>query len=137
MRPFLLIVPIVSLLAFPACASHSPNAPDTPIDVSLVLAPGETKGIENTNAALRFDGVVNDSRCPGDAICITGGDAIVKVRVILADGPDATYELHTGNLQPAHHENLTIALADLSPYPFGSLPPIQPGDYRVKVRITR
>jgi hypothetical protein len=137
LRPVLRLVLFASLLSLPACASNAPAAPDGPLDVSLVLAPGETKGVVNTNLAVRFDRVLNDSRCPGDAICITGGDAIVQIRAIVANGPDASYDLHTGNLEPARHSNVTIALAELSPYPFSSLGPIKPGDYRATLRITR
>ena len=116
------------------CAS--PATPDGPVDVSIVLAPGETKSVAGTGLALRFDGVLNDSRCPGDAICITGGDAIVKIGVQESGAPEAAYELHTGNLQPARHNGLTIALADLSPYPFASRP-FPPSDYRATLRVTR
>src|SRR4051812_45376215 len=107
MRPRLLLLPIVSLLTFSACSSDALNAPDGPIDVSLVLAPGETKGVVNTNVALRLGGVLNDSRCPGEAICITGGAAMVQVRVIVAKGRDGGHQLHPGTPRPARHNNLT------------------------------
>ena len=114
----------------------SPASPDGPVDASIVLAPGETKTVAGAAVALRFDGVLNDSRCPGDAICITGGDAIVKISVLENGGSEAAYELHTGNLQPARHNGLTIALAELSPYPFASRP-FPPSDYRATLRVTR
>ena len=46
------------------------------------------------------------------------------------------YPLHTGDMKPVTHEDLTIALVELSPYPFSSRP-IQPGDYRATLRVTR
>src|SRR4051812_45772437 len=136
MRWLRLLIPFLCVISLTACTSDRPGSPDNPIDVSVVLAPGETRAIAGASFRLQFDTVVGDSRCPGDAICITGGDAIVRVRV-LADGVDASYDLHTGTMQPARHGSVTIALTELSPYPFSSLGPIKPEDYRVTLRITR
>ena len=80
--------------------------------------------------------MAGDSRCPGDATCITAGDAIVRVDVLPKSGSPRTIELHTGNMQPVRDGDLTIALENLSPYPFNTRP-IQPGDYRATLRITR
>ena len=48
---------------------------------------------------LRFNGVSGDSRCPADAFCIQGGDAIVRVTVVDA-GQSREVELHTGDMRP-------------------------------------
>ena len=80
-------------------------------------------------------GVADDLRCPADAICITGGNAIVHVAVV-SGGTEAGYELHTGTMLPVRHGDVTIALVDLQPYPFSAWP-IDPGDYRATLRITR
>ena len=45
---------------------------------------------------MRFLEVVGDSRCPGDALCITGGDAIVR---IVAEG--TFYEPLAGQTETA------------------------------------
>jgi len=92
--------------------------------------------IEEASAVVRFNRVTGDSRCPGDAICIQGGDAIVSVTVSSTDG-SRDHELHTGTMAPVRHDDLTVSLVQLMPYPFGSLPPIQPDDYRVTLRVTR
>jgi hypothetical protein len=104
------------------------------VDQRVVLAPGGTTTVPG--AAVRFEGVSNDSRCPGDAICVWGGDAIVRV-VVSSSGSASTYELHTFDLKPVQRGDLTISLETLSPYPFASLGPIKPGDYRATLRITR
>jgi hypothetical protein len=103
----------------------------------MVLSPGQTVAIEGADSSLRFQGVIGDSRCPGDAICIQGGDALVRIDVIPSRGSASTYDLHTGSMQPVRHEDLTIELVELNPYPFGSLPPIGPSDYRATLRVTR
>jgi hypothetical protein len=100
------------------------------------LAPGEAMSIERASSAIRFNRVSGDSRCPGDAICITGGSAAVHITVLTNGGSTRDYELHTGDMRPVQHGDLTIALVELSPYPFSSRP-IQPDEYRAIFRVTR
>ena len=118
------------------CVSDPPTAPGRPLDVEIVLGPGDITTIDGTSFRLRFEGVMGDSRCPADAFCIQGGDALVRISVYASRGPLTTYDLHTGNLRPIRHEDLTVALKELSPYPF-SAHPIAPGDYRATIRVTR
>ena len=126
---------VFCLLAATACSDKTPAAP-SPISREVVLAPGQTAAVTEAGIALRFDGVSGDSRCPGDAICIQGGDALVQIAVIPSGGHSRAYALHTGDMRPVSHANLTIALVELSPYPFSSRP-IQPADYRATLRVTR
>lgn len=85
--------------------------------------------------SIRFNGVTGDSRCPADAVCVQGGDAIVNLTAT-SSGGTRELELHTGNMAPVQHDGVTIALVQLSPYPFSS-GPIAPGDYRATLRATR
>ncbi len=128
---------IVVALALSACTGDSPSSPTGPVDLRMVLAPGNTAVVPGANTAVRFDGVFADSRCPGDAICVWAGDATVRFVVLTSGDASASYDLHTVDLKPVRHHDLTIALEALSPYPFASLGPIKPGDYRATVRITR
>jgi hypothetical protein len=84
---------------------------------------------------VRFVGVFGDSRCPADAFCIQGGDAVVRIDVLGVSGASSTYDLHTGDMQPIRHGELTIALENLSPYPFSSRQ-IAPGEYRATLRVS-
>lgn len=129
---FLLLLSTVA-----ACNSTAPDAPTGPVDTQLVLGPGQTSDVANAGIRVRFVGVTGDSRCPGDAICIQGGDAVVRIEVLPASGGPVPYDLHTGDLKPVQHNDLTIALVQLMPYPFASLPPIGPNDYRATIRVTR
>lgn len=124
----------LALLAATGC-SDSVTGPSVELDAQVTLAPGDTVRLTGTVLLLRFDGVEGDSRCPADAICILGGDAVARVTVIAGD-TRRSYDLHTGSLQPAHHDGYTITLVELSPYPF-SARPIAPGEYRLTVRVTR
>lgn len=43
-----------------------------------MLAPGQSVSVDSA-LRRRFVAVIGDSRCRGDALCITGGDAIVRI----------------------------------------------------------
>lgn len=123
------------LLAATACTEKSPAAP-SPVDQRVVLAPGQSAFVSEARLTVQFEGVVGDSRCPADAVCVLGGDAIVRLRVTAAGGSARTHELHTGDMKPVQHDDVTIALVELSPYPF-SARQIQPDEYRATLRISR
>jgi hypothetical protein len=114
----------------------TPSVPTGPVDAQLVLAPGQTSDVPAAGIRIRFERVTGDSRCPADAVCIQGGDAIVRIDVIPVSGAAASYDLHTGSMQPVRHGDLTIALVQLAPYPFSS-GPVAPDDYRATLRVTR
>lgn len=110
------------------------TGPTVSIDQQFTLAPGEQAHLAGTTTFIAFDGVEGDSRCPADALCIQGGDALVKIRVI-EGSRKISYDLHTGDMKPVTHETLTIALVELAPYPFSSST-IKPGDYRATLKVT-
>ena len=126
---------IFCLLTVTACSGKSPATP-SPIAREVVLTPGQAVSVSEAEATFRFDGVSGDSRCPIDAICIQGGDALVQIAVLRARSGAQSYTLHTGDLRPVVHDDLTIALVDLTPYPY-SARQIQPSDYRLTLRISR
>jgi hypothetical protein len=129
MRPLISIVCAVLLTACKA----TPTGPSSPLDREFTLAPGETMSIKETSLLVRFNGVSGDSRCPADAFCIQGGSATVKITAASARST-REYELHTGDMRPVMHEGFTIALTQLSPYPFSSRT-IQPGEYRATLKV--
>lgn len=128
----------MALLLFIAagCVQGSSTAPTGPFDLTVVLAPGQSAAFDEAPLVLRFVGVMGDSRCPADAFCIQGGDALVRIDVTSDRGQLAIYDLHTGSMQPIQHNDVTIALVELSPYPFSSRT-IDPRDYRATLRLTR
>jgi hypothetical protein len=127
---------LLCLLAATAC-DGSPTGPTVSIDTRFTLAPGETASVQGHGVKLRFDGVTGDSRCPGDAVCITGGDAVVKVSAS-GDGGSLSLELHTGDTSRASvtYGSVKVTLVELQPYPFSSRPPIVPGDYRATLLVS-
>ena len=108
--------------------------PTVPLDQEFTLGPGEKASIDGASIDVRFMGVEGDSRCPADAVCIQGGDALVKIDVLTGNHVDS-YALHTGDMKPVVHNDLSIALIQLTPYPFSSRP-TDPADYRATLRVS-
>ena len=133
-EPVRVAVAILCVLAA-ACYTDVRTGPSPSVNRELVLAPGGVASIAEAALTVRFEGVTGDSRCPADAVCIQGGDAIVTI-VVRSDAFTKSYELHTGDMRPVTHEDLVIELVQLAPYPFSSHP-IDPGDYRATLRIRR
>lgn len=131
-----LAIAILCLLAVTAC-DEGVSGPTVSIDQRFTLAPGEVASIASTDVRLQFLRVTGDSRCPADAVCIQGGDAIVEVRAS-GQGAATTLELHTGDgsRASAPYGGLRIELVELQPYPFSSRT-IAEGDYRATLRATR
>lgn len=128
---------LLGCLVAGACGPTSPTASPAPFERQFVLAPGQAMPVPEAAVSVRFVGVTGDSRCPGDALCIQGGDAVVRVDVEPARGARASYDLHTGDMRPARHGDITLEIVELAPYPFSSLPPTRPGDYRLTLRVRR
>jgi hypothetical protein len=119
-----------------ACDEKVPTRPSVPLNQQFALAPGEAARIQDTSLRVQFLRVSGDSRCPADAVCIQGGDALVHIRAI--DGRSSEYELHTGDESRAAvtHAGFRIELINLQPYPFSSRT-IQPDEYRATLRLSR
>lgn len=116
-----------------ACSS-SPTDPS--VATTLTLAPAQSGAAGNLT--LRFIGVIVDSRCPGDAICIAAGDAAVAVQATVR-GASRNVELMVNHPEAkrADVSGYTVEVQELTPYPFASQGPVPPDAYRLKVRVTR
>ena len=135
MRATLLILLLCSPFLGTGCTEKSPVGP-AQLDERFTLAPGEAAAVRGTSLQVTFLSVTGDSRCPADAFCIQGGDAIVHVRA--NDGGSARYELHTGDQSRAAavHAGFRITLEQLAPYPFSSRT-IAPEEYRATLTVSR
>lgn len=102
----------------------------------FTLGRGESAQVEGAGVRLQFVEVTGDSRCPADAVCIQGGDALVHLRVM--NGGTTAYQLHTGDGSRAAvaHQQLRIELVQLQPFPFSSRT-IAPDEYRATFTVTR
>lgn len=129
-----LVVVLCLALAAAAC-DESVTGPTVPLNTEFTLAPGESATIERADLEVRFDRVTGDSRCPIDAVCIQGGSAAVHITAVSTGAP-RQYQLMTGDMKPVRHDDNTIAIVDLTPYPF-STRTIQQDEYRVTLKVTR
>jgi hypothetical protein len=128
------VVLLCCLLAVTAC-DEKVTGPTSRLNSEFTLAPGETVAIEGASLSVRFNRITGDNRCPADALCVLGGSADVSVTAI-SERATRDHVLRTGDMQPVQHDAFTIALVQVSPYPF-SAQTIQPQDYRVTLRVTR
>jgi hypothetical protein len=130
-----LLLVVICLSAAVGC-DESVVGPAVPLDQQFTLGVGETARVAAASMVIEFTGVTGDSRCPADAICIQGGDAVVNVRVF--GGDTVSYELHTGDASrgSVNHGSFRLSLIQLQPYPFSS-GPISPNEYRAAFSVSR
>jgi hypothetical protein len=122
------------LLLMTGC-DDAQTSPTAEVNTEFTLAPGEARRIDGELVTVRFVGVSGDSRCPADAICVLGGSATVEIAVT-SGLSNQSYDLRTGDMQPVVHDGLTIALVQLTPYPF-SARTIAADEYRATLKVTR
>ena len=109
---------LAMLLAVTACMEKNPSSPTVPLNQQFELAPGQSANVQGASIRVSFLRVLGDSRCPADALCIQGGDAIVGIQVEPDGSPAVPPSCTPG--RPVKHGDLTIELVQLSPYPFSS-----------------
>lgn len=113
-----------------SCASSLTQVASGP---DFELEPGKTVQLSGTGVRVTFLEVVNDSRCPVDVVCVTAGDAEVRLSVV-GEGEDRTVSLHVMR-EP---RSITIGavrleLTGLVPSPRSTVT-ISPQDYRATIR---
>jgi hypothetical protein len=122
-----------ALLLLAGCLDNA-TTPSVAIGSEFLLKPSETVSLSGTDAALRFEAVAADSRCPADALCITAGDA-TAVFTLTRQGASTNLSLHTaGEGRRSTVEGFTLTLLRLDPYPHAGRP-VSPADYRASLRV--
>jgi hypothetical protein len=129
----------VSLRAFSAlvvfaavgCSTTPSSTVGVPLGSEFILKPGETARVQSTDLRVTFVQVLNDSRCPGDALCVWAGDAVLALRVGSAD---VELRSNTAPAQPVG--TYTVRVQRVEPYPFTSKI-IAPADYRAVLVVTQ
>ena len=135
MRPLVRAVLAVALgLTLASCRAGT--APTEPLDVRVTVQVGETVAVAGGSFNLRFNAVPQDSRCPGDAMCIAPGYAVVDLTLGIGRREIAVQLTTEPSRARAVVDGMAVELVQLDPYPFlGS--PHQPGDYRLTIRLLR
>jgi len=103
--------------------------------VELTLTVGQEVSVPGSVLRVGFTRVTGDSRCPIDAICVWEGNAAIELALTLGKGPTVPYVVNTA-LEPhaAQAGGFTVTLLEVAPAPT-SQGPIDPGAYRIKVRV--
>lgn len=101
----------------------------------MTLRVGEEKAVPNSVVRLAFGLVVEDSRCPIDAVCVWQGNAMVELGIRAGMGPTQQIRLNT-TLEPRSTvwNGIRITLVELQPAPRAA-EPTKPDAYQVKVRL--
>ena len=128
---------VVLVMSGASCAS-SLAGPTPSQDSEIVLAPGASARLTDTNLIVYFEEVVEDSRCPTGVSCVWEGDAAVRIRI---DNPKVSlsrYTLHTNSqfVREAEQDGVLLRLVDVAPHPLADRK-TQPDDYRVTLSIKR
>jgi hypothetical protein len=90
-----LVILCVLAVSVSACDENNLVGPSVGIEEQFTLAPSDVATVRDTDVAVQFVNVSGDSRCPADAICIQGGDALVNIRAVDRGGSASSYQLHT------------------------------------------
>jgi hypothetical protein len=105
-------------LAALACASQTTAPQLARVNQPVTLAVGESARFPDEGFSLRFTGVVGDSRCPSEVVCVWEGDGAVLIEIAPLAGDARVDTLHTA-IEPKATDVGTrvLSLERLDPYP--------------------
>jgi hypothetical protein len=128
-------------LILAACTSSSTQLPDADFFVgagqNFGLRVGDTAGVVTTTSIVlvRFNAVLDDSRCPEDVECVQAGFATVSLTVQTAlEVTDTTLEVPPDGNVSVEVEEVTVDLIELRP-PAQSGVTIDPLSYVTIMRV--
>jgi hypothetical protein len=136
------VAALVLGLALVAC--HTEQAAAKPLEINLnqvfALKGGQEATINGEDLRLRFDEVLEDSRCPKSVECFWTGQARIALLVEPTGRGETTLELNTNpapglNDQTARLDEFTITMKSLEPYPQTPDGPIALEDYRATLTV--
>lgn len=126
-----------TLLSLGVCGQPRPFDPEIEVqlDEPFPLRMEQAAEVTGTPIRLRFEEVLEDSRCPADVVCVWAGNARIRLIVEAAAEP-AELLLNTG-LEPrsAPAEGYLVSLEGVQPATH-SARTIQPADYIVTLRVS-
>jgi hypothetical protein len=132
------------LLGLALIGCHTEQADAKPLDIKLdqvfTLKGGQEAMINGENLRVRFDQVLEDSRCPKMVECFWTGQARVALLVEPNGRGETTLEFNTNpapdlNNQTARLDEYTITMDALEPYPQTPEQSIELEDYRATLKV--
>lgn len=98
------------------------------------LAHGATATCVCDSFSVKFDRVVEDSRCPSDVDCVWAGRIVIELKVVI-DGVAQTVTLSSiSEEEQVTVGNYVITMGAVTPHPVSTVV-IQPHEYRVDLLI--
>lgn len=129
------LLALVCALCLAGCGKDdSPTAPSA-FPISVTLAPGQQQNAGGL--LLRFNDVIEDSRCPVDVMCVWAGEGTLSVSASTG-GISGHYQMTINN---ADKKRLVVGdyqveLVTLQPYPQTGVTAV-PSAYRATFTITK
>lgn len=112
-------------------------APVQALDQDVSIPVGKSVSVKGTGLVVRFERVLNDSRCPTDAQCVTAGNATVVVTAATGGAAGRRFELHTDEgAREAVQGQFRLTLIGLKPVP-STTRPVRASDYVLTLRVSR
>jgi hypothetical protein len=107
------------------------------LESSFEVKKGEIYRDANSRIFIHLDSVVNDSRCPKDAICVWAGNAEVRfVFSVNIDTVNFVLNTHPSFRSDSLIHGYRIKLITLEPYP-ESVGGIKQDNYKAELKITK
>ncbi len=146
MHKLLFIAYAALLMAAVSCSKSEPDNSCGGVDSfrlndPFLLCWGTTASQTGQNFQVKFDNLVEESRCPTDVDCIQAGRASVAL-VLTYEGVSKTDTLTIGDFFGTTHTDSTlfegykIRLLEVQPVPVSTAQPAE-ADYKVKLLITK
>ncbi len=107
----------------------------------FLLCFGTAAAQTGQNFNIKFDNLVEESRCPTDVVCVRAGTALVAL-MITHDGVSVTDTLGIGDVFGTPHsdsvllDGYKIKLLEVQPIPVSTVQSAE-ADYKIKLLITK
>lgn len=139
--PFMVLLAL-ALIGCQVNEAARADAPGFNLNEPFTLSGGQEGLIAGENLRLRFDQVLEDSRCPTRVSCVWTGQARITVTVRPDGNGATTVEFNTNpapgrTVSTAHVGPYGIELQSLEPYPQSPEDPIPFGDYRATLVVRK
>jgi len=124
----------------PTKPASLPGITKVGIDQPFELAVGQEVVISETDLHLRFERILEDSRCPRQVVCVWSGQTLLAVSIWSQDAPPETKEFSTFSKPPkttdTHlFQGFSIKLIKVDPYPDSPGTQIPTNAYRITLNI--
>jgi hypothetical protein len=110
-----------ALLSCAAACSHAPTSPSAPLGSPFRIGVGQSVRIESAGFEIGFEQVLEDSRCPADALCVWPGTARLKAWLRASGEARRELELQTFPRAPFAIDGYSVDVQALEPFPYSNV----------------